>query len=36
MLVAACHVAGCSNINLLLHGLLDHFSFVFAPTLAVT
>lgn len=30
-----CHVAGCGNINLLLHCLFYHSSFILAPTLAL-
>jgi len=30
------HVAGCGNINLLLHGLFYHSSFILAPTHALT
>jgi len=31
-----CHVTGCGNINLLLHGLFYHSSFILAPTHALT
>jgi len=30
-----CHVARCGNINLLLHGLFYHSSFILAPTRAL-
>jgi hypothetical protein len=33
--LCACHVTCCHNINMLLHNLFHHSSFIFAPTHAL-